>query len=462
MTPHAFPMFTKPTYQENYHDVAVPLNDFDMVPSPPCLADDAELSSPDLDRNFDPPPHMQYSVPSPMTSSPLFISDVHVTSPHLPELSPAQSAFLFSSDDATLPTPPHTSSYFPEQDEIHNVLHNQYSFISSVYAISPTPGSLPLEALIGNSSASSRAQASSPLLGPTWSNSPRISAHTSTLIQPRSGSADVYKARLLAYATAAADQLSSTGGDEVSTYQRWGGEQLAVDDTHEHLDNFETYNEMVPKALNGDTLQDLSLEDTSKGPSQSQDLEFSPVNQLSNEPHTLAPIAEVSSETNEEDLPNSKNLNQIDTELFEDWQDEPEEDDFDDRTLDPEHDFTLAEQDELAADEEAGKVPISLPQGSAPFIQDKQEPIAIANQKRNLPIPPFPVSSSRQAESEHKDPSTSSEVMTKLSPKFAVRSARCVRPSPFAHLLKKRREPAPNVEGTEGQDPEDEIEVWPA
>ncbi|KAG8703405.1 hypothetical protein FRC09_004184 [Ceratobasidium sp. 395] len=461
MTPHAFPMFIEPTYQENYHDVAIPLNDFDMVPSPPCLTDNVELSSPDLDSSFDPPPHMQYSAPSPITSSPLFISDVHPMSPHLPELSPAQSAFLFSSDDATVPTPPYAGSHFSEQDEIRDVLRNQHPFITSVCAISPILGSLPLEALVGNSSTSSRAQTSSPSLGPVWNNSPQIGAHTSS-IQPRSDSADVYKARLLAYATATANQPSSTGGDGISVYQRWGGEQSAVDDTHEHPDNSGTYNEMVPKALNGDTLRELSLEDIGQGPSRSQGLDFPSVDQLSNEPHTLAPILEVSSEANEEDLPNSENLNQIDMELFEDWRDEPEEDDLEGTTLDPEHGFTLAEQDELAADEEAGKVHIPLPQGSAPFIQDKQEPIAVANQKRNLPIAPFPVSSSRQAESEHKDPSTSSEVMTKLSPKFAVRSARRVRPSPFAHLLKKRREPAPNVEGTEGQDPEDEIEVWPA
>ncbi|KAG8705390.1 hypothetical protein FRC09_002987, partial [Ceratobasidium sp. 395] len=334
MTPHAFPMFTEPTYQENYHDVAVPLNDFDMVPSPPYLADNAELSSPDLDPSFHPPPHMQYSAPSPMTSSPLFISDVHVTSPHLPELSPAQSTFLFSSDDATVPTPPHAGSHFSEQDEIHNVLRNQHSFITSVYAISPTLGSLPLEALARNSGVSSCAQTSSPLLGPTWSNSPGIGAHTSS-VQPRSGSADVYKARLLAYATAAADQLSSIGGDEVSVYQNWEGEQFAADNTHEHLDNSGTYNEKVPKALSGDTPWEPSLKDIREGSPRFQGLDFSPLNQLSNEPHTLAPIAEVSSEANEEDLPNSENLNQIDAELFEDWRDEPEEDDFDDRTLDP-------------------------------------------------------------------------------------------------------------------------------
>ncbi|KAG9124595.1 hypothetical protein FRC07_011014 [Ceratobasidium sp. 392] len=469
MAPHAPPIFTEPTYQEDYHDVTMPLNDFVEAPSPPYFAGNPQLPSPNLSPVFNPGPPVHYSTPSPMTSSPLFISDVRPISQQLPQLSPMPSTFLFSSDDTTVPTPPHNSAHFFEPNGIDDALHNQHMFVSSVYATSPPIGGLPVNLLVGDYGASSQAQTSSPLLGPnwsTWNNSPKLDAHTS-LIRPRPDSADVYKSRLLAYATAAADQLSSSGGDEILAHRKWGRMGPSTSDTPGRPDSVEVYNGTALGSLHEELLDPPPAEDTGEEISQEtpqpQDTNFPSMNTLLDEPHTLTPIAEASSEVNDEDLPDSENFNQIDVELFENWRDEPDEDDLEGNgALDPEYNLIQTEGVELAADDEAGQVLVPLPEGqTAPLVEVKAELNTTATPKRNLPIAPFPVSVSRRAPSDRDESSAKPETMIKLSPRFVARPARQVRPSPFAHLLKNRREPAPNVEGTVDQGTEDDIEPWP-
>ncbi|KAG8716973.1 hypothetical protein FRC08_008433 [Ceratobasidium sp. 394] len=466
MAPQTLPVFTELVYQEDYYDTSMPLNDFIEVASPHPF-DNNQLLSPDLSPAFDPFPTNQHPISPRTISSPLFVSDIRSTSPRLPQLSPVPPTFPFSSDDTTIPTPPHNSIYSPEQDEIQGALTTQHPFVTSVYATSPTLGGLPLKALVGSYS-SSRAQTSSPLLGPTWSNSPRFSAHTLP-IQLRPDSADVYKARLLAYATAAADQLSSTSGDEVLAYRRWGGMEAVVDDPHDGATEVATYG-TAPDDLVGELSQDLFTQDTAGGFTQearSQSpphVDIPPVYQSPGVSHLLEPIAEALSEADDEDLPDSDNFDQFDVELFEDWRDEPMEDDLEEGgMLAPE---IRDEEDELAADEppeeEVSKIPAGSPGGSTiPLAQVKVEPGAGATSKRNRPIAPFPVSISRRTP-DSRDAPAKPETMTKLSPKFVAQPARRVRPSPFAHLLKNRWDQASSVEGTTQGGPEDEIESWPA
>ncbi|KAG9122991.1 hypothetical protein FRC07_000387 [Ceratobasidium sp. 392] len=487
VAPRAPPIFTEPTYQEDYHDVSMPLNDFVEPPSPPYFAGNPQLPSPNLSPIFNPPPlTAHYPTPSPLPSSPLFISDVRPTSQQLPQLSPVPSAFLFSSDDTTVSTPPHNITHFSETNQIDNAPRNHHMFISSVYATSLPLAGLPLNLLVGGYTTSPQAQTSSPLPGPSrpaWvslnnadrnytecslsqNNSPKLDTHTSS-VRPRPDSADVYKSRLLAYATAAADQLSSCGRDEILAHQRWGRMEPSASNTPRRPDSAEAYDETALDPSHGELFYAPPAEDMGEEMSQEipqpQDANLPPVNQLLDEPHTLTPIAEASSEANDEDLPDSENFNQIDVELFEDWRDEPEEDDLEGNgALNLGNDLTQTEEDELAADDEAGEVLTPLPEDRiATLVEAKAEPNTAATPKRNPSIAPFPVSVSRRASSDRNEFSANSETMAKLSPKFVARPARRVRPSPFAHLLKNRREPAPNVEGTVGQGTEDEIESWP-
>jgi hypothetical protein len=173
MTSRAPVVFTEPRYQEEYHDVDMPLNDFIEGFSSPYLADNAQLPSPDLSpvpQAFTPIPH---SISPQKISSPLFISDIYP----VPQLSlniSTSSANLFSSDDTMIHTPTHDSTGSPERDGIQDVLRNRHPFIASVYATSPSLGRLPLNALVGEYDYSPQrqryfgSQTSSPLLGPTW------------------------------------------------------------------------------------------------------------------------------------------------------------------------------------------------------------------------------------------------------------------------------------------------------
>ncbi|KAG9073977.1 hypothetical protein FS749_014517 [Ceratobasidium sp. UAMH 11750] len=467
MAPQTLPVFTEPVYQEDYYDTSMPLNDFIEVTSPAHPFDNNQLLSPDLSPAFDPLPINQHPISPRTISSPLFVSDIRSISPRLPQLSPVPSAFPFSSDDTTIPTPPHNSFYSPERDEIQGALTTQHPFIASVYATSPTLGGLPLKALVGSYS-SSRAQTPSPLLGPAWSNSPRFSAHTLP-VQTRPDSADVYKARLLAYATAAADQLSSTSGDEVLAYRRWGGMEAVADDPHDRAAEAATYG-TAPDDSVGELSQDLFTEDTTgelaqgARPQPPPHVDIPPVYQSPGVSHLLEPIAETLSEADDEEPPDSDNFDQIDVELFEDWRDESMEDDLEGGgMLAPE---MWDEEDELAADEppeeEVSKIPAGSPGGSTiPLAQVKVEPDAGAISKQNRPIAPFPVSISRRTP-DSRDTPAKPETMTKLSPKFVAQPARRVRPSPFAHLLKNRWDQASSAEGTAQGGPEDDIESWPA
>ncbi|KAG9074020.1 hypothetical protein FS749_014466 [Ceratobasidium sp. UAMH 11750] len=467
MAPQTLPAFTEPVYQEDYYDISMPLNDFIEAASPARPFDNNQLLSPDLSPAFDPLPTNQHSISPQTISSPLFVSDIRSASPRLPQLSPVPPAFPFSSDDTTIPTPPHNSIYSPEQDEIQGALTTQHPFIASVYSTSPTLGGLPLKALVGSYS-SSRAQTSSPLLGPTWSNSPRFSAHTLP-VQPRPDSADVYKARLLAYATAAADQLSSTSGDEVLAYRRWGGMEAVVDDPHDGAAEAATYG-TAPDDLVGELSQNPFTEDNAEGftqearPQSPPHMDIPPVYRSPGAPHSLEPIAEALPEADDEDLPDSDNFDQFDVELFEDWRDEPMEDDLEEGGMfAPE---MRDEEDELAVDEspeeEVSKIPAGSPGGSTiPPAQVKVEPGTGATSKRNRPIAPFPVSISHRT-LDHHDAPAKPETMTKLSPKFVAQPARRVRPSPFAHLLKSRWNQASSDEGAAQGGPEEDIESWPA
>ncbi|KAG9084608.1 hypothetical protein FRC06_003978 [Ceratobasidium sp. 370] len=435
----------------------MPLNDFAEPPSPPYLPDNMQLPSPDWSPTLDPLPN-RYPTCSQKISSPLFISDIRPASPRL--LSPISSTLPFSSDDTTIPAPSRNSIYSPERDEIQGALSTRHSFVASVYATSPTLGGLPLNTLVGSYS-SSRAQTSSPLLGPTWSNSPRFSTHTLPA-RPRPDSADVYKARLLAYATAAAEQLSSTSGDEALAYRRWGGVGPNTGTTggvtHEAASDGS-----VGGLFTEDTAGELTLESRPQSASQ---VDNSPVYQPQGASHTSEPISKTSSEADNQDLPNSDDFDQIDVELFEDWRGEPTEDDFEEGGIPASG--MQAEEDDLAADEipevDVNEIPAPFPEGpTIALAQVKMEPgaTATATGKRNLPIAPFPESVSRHT-SDHHDASARPEMMAKLSPKFVAQPARRIRPSPFAHLLKNRRDQVSSVELTTRGGPEDDIESWPA
>ncbi|KAG8734308.1 hypothetical protein FRC10_011767 [Ceratobasidium sp. 414] len=450
MAPHALPVFTELMYQEDYHDVSMPLNDLVEAPSSPYLLDNRQLPSPDLSPALDPLPTNQYPISPQMASSPLFISDIR----SVPQLSPVPPTFPFSSDDTTIPTPPHNSIYSLEQDEIPAARGVQYPFIASVYTTSPTLGSLPLGALVGSYNASSRAQTSSPLLGPTWSNSPRFNAHTLP-VQRRPDSADVYKARLLAYATAAAEQLSSTSGDEVLAYRGWGRMESTVDNPHDGATGAATY-QVALDDLVEELPQDLFAEDTAgeltreARPRPPPGVAIPLIYQHQGASHTPEPMVEASFEVTGEDLPDSDNFDQIDVGLFEYWQDGDMEDDLEGEIPTPEP--IQVEEDELAADESQESSTIPLPEVQV-------EPGA-TTPKRNFPIAPFPVSISRRTPDHHA--SAKLETMAKFSPKFVAQTTRRIRPSPFAHLLKSRQGQASSVEAMTQEGPEDDIESWPA
>lgn len=309
--------------------------------------------------------------------------------------------------------------------------------------------------------------------------SPRVDTHTSPQTPP--APADIYGARLLAYATATADQISSSEHDTLA-YQRWGGAEL-VAEANDELDDIGTFVEpaqddqpnagLPPHVFSADSgvepWEDELLQPQDYTSTSSIDpllVYDEPLDQL----HPLDTIVEVSA-VDENEAPSvidSDMSDPADTGYLDDWQGEPhnestEEDLEESGILVPEYEDMQAEEDEVAANEPS--------EDDAPEQDMKnvlREELILGTPEppqRNPSIRPFPMSISRRSCSPDKEVVIKGDTMTKLSPKFASQLTRRVRPSPFAALLKKRREETSTVEGTKGQNEhgivEDEIESWP-
>ncbi|KAF8609046.1 hypothetical protein BDV93DRAFT_602902 [Ceratobasidium sp. AG-I] len=248
--------FAAPLYEEAYQDLTIPLNDFSQQITPPYLADRPYLPSPDLSAAYFTPPR---SAPSP-----LFLSDI---SPPRRRLESPTSGFNFlSSDDVTLPTPTRPLS----QDGFQNALQTSCPFVASVYESSgPSLRGLPLDTLVGEYDSSPRPYQHRsfkpvPVLGPTWTTPPRIDTHTRVYTPP--ASEDIYKTRLLAYATASVDR-SSSSGDEFLARRRWGGPRTARDHhglsetgtpTHHGMSTTELLPRLLNKARAEETEEELA------------------------------------------------------------------------------------------------------------------------------------------------------------------------------------------------------------
>jgi hypothetical protein len=312
----------------------------------------------------------------------------------------------------------------------------------------------------------------------TQTKSPRLGTHTFPP-QTRPTSADVYKNRLLAYATTAADQLSSAGEDEVFALQQWRA-QVDDDGTNDELGDSGEFMLSAQGSASDFPRGVLPLFGNIAGELAQQQSRSSlgvdplAVYQAPNEPHRLDPIAEASCEASDEGLHDSDNFDPADTGYLDDWEDEPHsestEDEFEESgILAPEYEVMQAEEDELAVSEpldesDVGGTPAASQDNTMATPQTPQtnsnpvEPLS-----RNPKISPFPMSVSHRTSNQ--EATKRHETMAKLSPKFASQPTRHMRPSPFAALLKSRREQASNIEvesnQVEREDVEDDIESWP-
>ncbi|QRW08499.1 hypothetical protein RhiLY_07498 [Ceratobasidium sp. AG-Ba] len=455
MSAHIPPLFVEPVYQEEYRDMSIPLNDHADTHDPAYYAGNLDQSSPDLRLALEP---AQYPIsPQPISSS-LFISHIHHQSPGVPQLSPIPSTLLFSSDDTIIPTPPHNTTKIVERDGVQDMLRNRHSFVSPVYPPSPILGDLALNAPKGNYMGSSRFQTSSPILSSIWNNSPKLKIPTSSF-QPYSDSSDIYKARLLAYATTAADQLSSSGRDELIAYRRWGDAAGTVaNDTNE----VEAFDEAVPTELAHSRVADGRLElvhDAELQPHR----DGAPLPSIHQPQSELEPIREISSQpSNHNGVRGFEKVNHIGAGCLEDWDDEPIGGNSGEAgiRLFPEDENDLV-ANELLDDGEADDHLTPVSEG--PTIPRQVEVLvgpshATATPSKGNP-PPF---TGNHRDSSNREELVKSEKLANILPKLVTQPTRRIRPSPFAHLLKNRRTQSPNDQAATAKgDVEDEIESWP-
>ncbi|KAG8764168.1 hypothetical protein FRC11_003024 [Ceratobasidium sp. 423] len=464
--------------------------DCDSEPASPTLGAVPQSSSPQL------------------MPSPLFLSGGYPPSP----LSITPGFNTISSDDITIPTPTHDNILLPETDEIQDALRANHSFVTSMYASSPSGSfrGFPLDALVGSRDSSPHGLVSTSRFISTpdavhhqiWT--PRKGVLSQAYVQPRAASPDIYKSKLLAYATAVADHMSNSG-DEGSVCQQ----------ANERVDPPETVRAAVTRSTSSP--DEKSLTTLLKGPEPSgRSNDHSAVSGLYTnaldpdnwmEPKLAKSLATGNLENRstgpqttaspELGTPNSR---RCDSELYQtDFDDslglggtylegrenKPQsqgsvDDSEEGWPLVSEYEAMQAEYDALAADEpsddESGPAEqhqVTIPQQgseaehSVPEVDSATstmpEPL-----KRAPRIQPFPMKVSRHSP-DTTAPGENQPALTRLSPKFVSQPTRYVRPSPFAALLKKRFKDYPNAAGmaSKGQEDaaavegrEDEIESW--
>ncbi|KAF8712235.1 hypothetical protein RHS03_01075, partial [Rhizoctonia solani] len=516
--PFAPPTFVEPTYEDHYQDVIVPLNDFDdkhnnpahwagvessdSKPVPPILRASSQLETPQ---------RMSSSLFSPRA----YPFPLIATTP-VPHIGPP--------DDIIFHTPTHNNVLEPEADETHDTLCTKHPFGIPMYPSSPARSfrEFPLDALVGSrepspyilSSASRNTSSSSAIRGQFGHfGTPGREVILQPHFQPRLASSDIYKSKLLAYATVVADHMSSSG-DEGSAYQQsieyanvpevvWAASSPATQYVHSpsrplekrpivqhdqptescepfghnniHLAMVHPYT----KILDPDSFMEPELDKTSatgrSGHYTTSTRAVFPVNSF-NADHSNEDLSQAA-------LGNRPEL--IESIYAEGPENESQIEDSascfeDDRSLLSEYEATQAECDTLAAGEPSDSEDGTMEQheGPASFqgpdversaaeINNSLSVNEIGPPKKNPKIQPFPMKASRRSlTAEAIAPDRDQSRFNRRSPKFVSRPPKRVRPSPFAALLEKRFKEYPKdvVELKDqtvvDEGDRDEIESW--
>ncbi|KAJ1304825.1 hypothetical protein OPQ81_005960 [Rhizoctonia solani] len=506
--PFTPPTSLEPTYEDYYQDMTVPLNDFnnnEYEPEDPIYLTDGISENRDSELILSSPRVASQFTSFQQILAPVFLRGGCPSS----TIAVSPKPNTTSSEEITLPIPTQNDVWSPE-----DAWRANHASFTSIYASSPS-GSLrgfPLNDLV-------RSRESSPhRLALTSRNIPTPDAIHSTILTPRKellpqarvqarlSSSDIYKSRLLAYATTVADHMSGSG-DEGSTPQH----------ITKHIQPLETERAASsPVIRNASSLglsDENSLSSQLEGPGSygrsSGDPEtlrlymnvLDPNNwmkpKLAKSPatgrldhsiagiHTASPGSGISNsdrigdELDQTDLDDDLDL--VDTYL-EDWengsQSEATVDDFEDRPLVSEYEAMQVECGALAAnepsDDENGptgqhRVTTSQqdPEIEHSVLDAEKETSAVpVTPRRNPKVQPFPMNVSRRSAAT--SPKKLQPTLTRLSPKFVSQPSRHVRQSPVVASLRKRFKDHMNAVkskddqgyATALEDGDDEIESW--
>lgn len=503
--PFAPPKFIESTYEDHYEDLAIPLNDLDYDCDPEyskylagIIAGENGLES-GLPNSRPVPQFVSLQ----RMSSPIILSDDYASSP----IATTPVFNTTSSDDITLPTPTHNDVSMPETDEIQDALCTNHAFVTSMYASSPAGSfrGLPLNNLVGSRAPSPRGLVSTSRNISTpgtihchmWA--PIKGALPQPHVQQPPTPSDIYKSRLLAYATAVADHMASSGD-----------EGLVHQETNERVDPPETGraagSPVTQNTCSFNRPHERVLNTLSEGfESSGHRNDYSEIPGLytkSLDPHNwiepklakspaasrLARIHTASSVigTSKSD-PNVDELDQTDLDgnshtadtYLEDWKNESQSkgttDELEEENmlLVSEYEYTQAENDALAADEPSDEEsgPTEQPQVIA-SQQGSGVEHSVPKVDNAAPIIPEPIGRSPQIHdflmkvsrrSPVRDttvPGEKQPVPARLSPKFVPQPSRHVRPSPFAALLKKRFKDYPNQLDPNTAEPGGQADAW--
>ncbi|CAE6356933.1 unnamed protein product [Rhizoctonia solani] len=513
--PFAPPTFVEPTYEDHYQDVAIPLNDFyDHEPKNSAYWTDTILA------DHEPEPvspilraTLQSAAPQRM-SSPLFLPSFYPPSP----ITTTPVPNTISSDDTILSTPTH-DILGPEADEIQDALRAKHPFVTSIYTSSPTRSfrEFPLDTLLGSRKpspytlASTSSNTSIPSAIYRQFRTPGQEVLPESHIQPRPASSDVYKSKLLEYATVMTDHMTSSG-DEGSMGQR--NIEHARSKTEWRTSSPVTQHVPSPSQPFGKaapTLQSPFIEGSEpfghnnghpatpipypKGldTNNCMKLELAKLSAIRRSGYYAASIhsmfPELCSSNRDrggDDLGQKvldDNLDLIEFTYLEGPENEPQiEDSFDkseeDRRLLSQYESIQMECDVLAAGEpsdeesEATESHVSTSrrgssvERSAPEADNLASAAATYLPKKNPKIQPFPMKVSRNGPTpDATAPGEDRLRLTRLSPKFIPQPPRHVELIPFSTLLKKQFKDWPDVvelenQITAGMEDRDEIESW--
>ncbi|EUC60358.1 hypothetical protein RSOL_337920 [Rhizoctonia solani AG-3 Rhs1AP] len=504
--PFAPPTFIEPTYEDHYQDMTIPLNDYDYDYESETPAYWADLASGDRDWEPTLPTSRatpQFESPQRM-SSPIFLSGGYPLSP----IATTPTFETISSDDLTLPTPTHSNILAPETDEIQDALRANHPFVTSMYASSPAGSfrGLPLDALVGDRESSPHSLVSishnipmpDAIHSQIWISGKGVlpQAH----IPPRPVSSDVYKSRLLAYATTVADHMSSSGDEDLihqQTNKRADlpeAERAASSLVTRETPSFGLLGKRVLSTLSESLASPEHRNDLSVtpgpytgtlGPGHRAELQLAKslaagrLAQNAAGTHTTSSVlgASDNDRSSEELAPTNLdgNFDMADTYLEDREKEHQREDTMDefeeDEALASEYEVMQEEYVLLAVDEPSDDESwLAEPQRGSEAehsVLEVDNAASIMHQapKRDPRIQSFPMRvSHRSPVHDTTAPGENQPVLSRLLPKSASGD---VRPSLFATLLKKRFKDHPDAVGPKrqddraaGEDQEDEIEPW--
>ncbi|KAL5631227.1 hypothetical protein ACGC1H_006914 [Rhizoctonia solani] len=493
--PFAPPTFVEPTYEDHYQDMTIPLNDYDYdydydYESEPS-AYWADIASGDHTSELALPTSgatPQFGSPQ-RTSSSIFLPGGHPVSP----IATTPTFEVISSDDLTLLTPTHSNILAPETDEIQDALRANHPFVTSMYASSPAGSfrGLPLDALVGDRESSPHSFSTSHNIstpdvihGQIWMS--RKGALLQAPIPPRPVSSDVYKSRLLAYATAVADNMSSSGDEDLvrqQTNKRADlpeAERAANSPVTRNASSFGLPEERVLNTLS----EGLALSEHSNGlavtpgqytrtlgPGHRAELQLAKslaTGRLAQNvagTHTTSSVLGVSENDRSSDELAPTNLDggfdMADTYLEDrekKYQRENMMDEFEENeALVSEYEVMQEEYDVLAADEpsddESWLAESQRGSEAEHSVLEGDNAASIMHQapRRDPRIQAFPMKlSQRSPVRDTTAPGENQPILSRLLPKFVSQPSRHVRPSPFAALLKKRFKGHPDTAGPMG------------